>query len=145
MPRSLTLQLTRMVFVQEVRRSSGAAESRLPGKGDSSGDDNSDGYYTDDECSDTVGSSSVAMKTGASYHNGHNFFGKVQRARFVPLWLKNRVDGVWKRMCELYRLTRQLSWICTTTLLLVGLPVLFAYDREKNSQDQHLMLPSDTL
>jgi hypothetical protein len=144
-------QAQAMVLVQEVGRASSSANagSKLPGKGDTSGEENLDldDYYTDEDeqIEDGSGGLSIAPKRNSTTINGQKTYVKGQKSQFIPLWLQKRVTGVWRRMCELYRLTRSLSWICTTTLLLVGLPVLFAYDRDKNSQDQQLMLPADTL
>lgn len=46
---------------------------------------------------------------------------------------------LWTRMQYVGRVAGNLAWIFTTSMLLVGLPVLFAYDREKALQEQQLL------
>lgn len=46
---------------------------------------------------------------------------------------------LWIRMQHVGMVAGNLAWIFTTSMLLVGLPVLFAYDREKVLQEQQLL------
>jgi len=64
-----------------------------------------------------------------------------------PSWMQFRVgrfsQKMMNQMWSVSLLAGRLAWIFTTSMLLVGLPVLFAYDREKNLHDQQLLsLPS---
>lgn len=45
----------------------------------------------------------------------------------------------WNRFRGATRWMGKIAWIFTTSMLLVGLPVLFAYDREKALQEQQLL------
>lgn len=138
-----------MVVVQEVTEASSPNvefKDKLPGKGDSSDEEYIDGdeYYTDE---DEEHIQTGTINTGYRKNKNSNEIKTYTKPKyqFIPNWFRIKANRVWKRVLQLYSLTRGLSWICTTTLLLVGLPVLFAYDREKNAQDQHLMLPADTI
>lgn len=61
--------------------------------------------------------------------------------RYLPKWmLPGKWGGnLWGQLQTLSKMVGSLAWIFTTSMLLVGLPVLFAYDREKAIQEQQLM------
>jgi hypothetical protein len=104
-----------MVHIREVTRS--ADYEDVPSEDDD--------QYTDEECEP----------------------GLMDRLSFyLPNWCSRRVMGkVYGRLGVMWRVAGNLAWIFTTTMLLVGLPVLFAYDREKSLQEQQLMgLPAPT-
>lgn len=64
--------------------------------------------------------------------------------KLLPSWLRIRSGtSLWSlklydRIGMLLKKAGSLVWIFTTSMLLVGLPVLFAYDREKALQEQQL-------
>lgn len=94
---------------------------------------NHDSDYTDDDGDSMYLSSGSG---GGDYSKSNSF---------VPVWMRRRLNGVWSALGRLYDRLSSLSWIVTTSMLLLALPVLFVYDREKNSSEQQLMLPSDGL
>lgn len=53
-------------------------------------------------------------------------------------WLRAFMGKLSGRVDKLWRMAGSIAWIFTTSMLLVGLPVLFAYDREKSLQEQQL-------
>lgn len=61
--------------------------------------------------------------------------------RYLPKWmLPGQFSGnLWGQLQTLSKMVGSLAWIFTTSMLLVGLPVLFAYDREKAIQEQQLI------
>lgn len=63
-------------------------------------------------------------------------------AALLPDWLAKRAGrwstAVYARVGVLFARAGSLAWIFTTSMLLIGLPVLFAYDREKSLQEQQL-------
>lgn len=61
--------------------------------------------------------------------------------RFIPDWLSSGrwTTKLWSRICRYGQLVGNIAWTFTTSMLLIGLPVLFAYDREKALQEQQLM------
>lgn len=70
-------------------------------------------------------------------------FAPIQRLKkFVPAWLRrNAVQWsakLYERALYLGRIAGNIAWIFTTSMLLVGLPVLYAYDREKSLMEQQL-------
>ncbi len=79
--------------------------------------------YTDDEGSDS-------SRAGA------------QSPLWRRLWPAGGLSGLAARLRGAYRVLAAAAWVCTTSLLLVGLPLLFAYDREKGMQDQQLLPPA---
>lgn len=57
-------------------------------------------------------------------------------AGFIPLRLRSRLS-MWSTKAlsasiSFAKMTGKAAWILTTSLLLVGLPLLYAYDREKS-------------
>ena len=55
---------------------------------------------------------------------------------FIPAALRNRLS-IWSRRAlsasmTFAKFTGKTAWILTTSLLLIGLPLLYAYDREKS-------------
>lgn len=53
------------------------------------------------------------------------------RLPFLPS-LFNLPGSVWQRMQRWGTVLGNVAWMLTTSVILVGLPVLYAYDREKN-------------
>lgn len=58
---------------------------------------------------------------------------------FIPLRLRNRLS-IWSQRAlsasiSLAKMTGKAAWILTTSVLLIGLPLLYAYDREKSLVD----------
>ena len=55
----------------------------------------------------------------------------------MPKYIQTRVTKLWNAILMRFRqaffLGGKVAWIFTTSMLLVGLPILYAYDREKNS------------
>ena len=64
-----------------------------------------------------------------------------------PAALKKRLQGATTDLAgkgwRVASVAGNLAWIVTTSMLLVGLPVLYAYDREKNAAAQGGMVPLD--
>lgn len=58
----------------------------------------------------------------------------------IPLWISIKLKGlylsIYKKGWSLVQLAGKIAWIFTTSMLLIGLPILYAYDREKNTQLQ---------
>lgn len=86
---------------------------------------------TDDEFvteSEDESRTPTALQTGAS------------KWGVSPAWLSKRFSTLWTvflaRGRKLVLIAGHLAWIFTTSMLLVGLPILYAYDREKNAQLQ---------
>lgn len=55
---------------------------------------------------------------------------------FIPFSIRSRIS-IWSSKAlsasiSLAKMTGKAAWIVTTSLLLVGLPLLYAYDREKS-------------
>lgn len=71
----------------------------------------------------------------------------IKWRRLLSTWLVSPFSGlsrwstkkVWTRLQHIGRVAGNIAWIFTTSMLLVGLPVLFAYDREKALQEQQLV------
>lgn len=61
---------------------------------------------------------------------------------YLPAWLRIRPlqwsVKLYDRIGMLMKKAGSIAWVFTTSMLLVGLPVLFAYDREKALQEQQL-------
>jgi hypothetical protein len=53
-------------------------------------------------------------------------------------WSWSGWSGLCTRMQGLWKMAGSLAWMFTTSMLLIGLPVLFAYDREKSLSEQQL-------
>lgn len=59
--------------------------------------------------------------------------------------LKNTSVSLLEKSKSVAKTAGNVAWIVTTSLILVGLPVLYAYDREKNTAAQTgQMLPLDS-
>lgn len=85
-------------------------------------------YTTEDEEIDDV---SFALP---SVRNSSSFLYRI------PLWFSIKLKGLYlsihKKGWNLVQLVGKIAWIFTTSMLLIGLPILYAYDREKNTQLQ---------
>lgn len=112
-----------MVIVHEIRDEDEEFESQLVRN------DSIDDYTTDDEDN--------------YYEETEDFEGYGQSNRFskfitslIPISFRSRIS-IWSRKAlnlslNFAKLTGQAAWILTTSLLLIGLPLLYAYDREKS-------------
>lgn len=100
-----------MVIVHEVRDED--FDAQLAGV-------NSDEYTTDDE----------------TFSNGPSAQRAWNPSRFLPLGLRKRVSawsrGAWSSAGRIAQWVGRAAWIITTSMLLVGLPLLYVYDQEKS-------------
>lgn len=109
-----------MVVVHEIRDEDEDFESQLV----------LDDYTTDDEgCEEEAES-----VKGGSLVNPLSFL-----INLIPVPIRSRLS-IWSRKAILAsisvaKLTGKAAWIITTSVLLVGLPLLYAYDREKSLVD----------
>lgn len=77
-----------------------------------------------------------------SEFEGTGFNGKANRGPlsflfgFVPMTVRSKLSNLSKRALSaslnLAKMTGKAAWILTTSLLLIGLPLLYVYDREKS-------------
>lgn len=114
----------RITEVQESRHIDDYAEFRDV-------DEDEEDYYTEDEFEETP------VSNGSKSLRGH--VTNVIQA-FTPSRIRHTLQNTSLNMVEqtksLGRTAGNLAWIFTTSMLLVGLPVLYAYDREKNTAMQ---------
>lgn len=106
-----------MVLVRELARQPAS-------DGDEYEDVDSDDY-TDSEEMDTPVSSGIAR----------TYLNRVL-AFFPRSWPRGKLSD---NLMRLMKSAGNIAWILATSMIMVGLPVLFAYDREKSLQDQQLM------
>jgi mitochondrial import receptor subunit TOM22 len=113
-----------MVIVHEIRDEDEDFESQLVENNNNNNDSNYE--YTSDEDEDDE------LEEYNNSKNGINAF----FASFIPVRIRSRLS-VWSRRAlsssvSLIKFTGKAAWILTTSLLLIGLPLLYAYDREKS-------------
>ncbi len=100
-------------------------------------DDGSDNY-TDAEEELSEGGEAASAETRASFWSllrpSSWSWGRRRGGRSSKSLMSTLVEGV--RLA--IRLSGQITWIVTTSILLVGLPLLYAYDREKSTQEEQL-------
>ena len=114
-----------MVLVHEIRDEDEEFESQLVRN------DSIDDYTTDDE--DYYYEETEDFEGG--YGQSSNRFSKFITG-LIPISFRSRIS-IWSRKAlklslNFAKLTGHAAWILTTSLLLVGLPLLYAYDREKS-------------
>lgn len=110
-----------MVIVHEIKDDDDEFNSQLV--------DSIDDYITDDEDYESEEYDSVEDKPGP-----FNFLTSI-----IPIRIRNRLS-IWSERAlsssiYLAKMTGKAAWILTTSVLLVGLPLLYAYDREKSLVD----------
>lgn len=105
-----------------------------------------DEYITEDEYYDDDDDHGTEEYT----HKPRGFSQKISNvaAALAPGRIGNTIKSTSASMMEksksVAKTAGNVAWIVTTSLILVGLPVLYAYDREKNSAAQTgQMLPLD--
>jgi hypothetical protein len=94
-----------------------------------------DEYYTEDEDGEDGAPANGSMSTRLL-------------ASFKPGNLKKSLKGAGQNLAakswKAVTAAGNVAWIVTTSMILIGLPVLYAYDREKNTSAQSgNMLPLD--
>lgn len=99
-----------------------------------------DEYYTDEEEEEGMGASNGASTKGS--------FTTRLLASVKPGNLKKSLRGAGQNLAakswKAITAAGNVAWIVTTSMILVGLPVLYAYDREKSTSAQSgQMLPLD--
>lgn len=117
-----------MVIVHEIRDEDEDFESQLIRN-----DELVDDYTTDDEYYEEIEEND--NDTGKLKASGP--FGFI--SALIPATLRYRLS-IWSRRAlsasiSLAKLTGKAAWIITTSVLLIGLPLLYAYDREKSLVD----------
>lgn len=101
-------------------------------------DDGSDNY-TDAEEELSEGGNGASEEARASFWS-HLLrpstwsWGRRRGGRSSKSLMSTLVEGIGVAV----RLSGQITWIVTTSILLVGLPLLYAYDREKSTQEEQL-------
>lgn len=100
----------------------------------------SEGEYTD------ASDSELGESHSHSYAQVSNGGGFLAWLHSLPLLSSLRLptdmmgwSGISRRISEFTLVAGNLAWVFTTSMLLIGLPVLFAYDREKALQEQQLL------
>lgn len=114
-----------MVIVHEIRDEDEDFESQLV-RNDGVVDD----YTTDDEYYEEIEENGEDTKAPGP-------FGFI--SALIPAPLRSRLS-IWSRRAlsasiSFAKLTGKAAWIITTSVLLIGLPLLYAYDREKSLVD----------
>lgn len=118
--------------IEEVDESE-ARRRNVPGAAQYEDDDEyitEDEYYDDDDGMEEYS------------HKPRGFSQKISNvaAALAPGRLGNTIKSTSASMLETSKAVAKtagnVAWIVTTSLILVGLPVLYAYDREKNSAAQ---------
>lgn len=71
----------------------------------------------------------VALATASSSSSSRWSLSSIQ-SRIQTMFTQSSLSGSFSRM---YSFISSAIWILTTSLILVGLPVLYAYDREQNA------------
>lgn len=99
-------------------------------------------YFTEEEYNDDEGLD-VAPRAKGLRQRVSNVVAALSPSRLGKT-LKGTSISLIHRSKAMARTAGNLAWIVTTSMILVGLPVLYAYDREKNTSAQNgQMLPLD--
>lgn len=113
-----------MVLVHEIKDDDEEFDSQLVRN------DSIDDYTTDDEEGEGE-DYEITSSAGSKFPSG--------LFSFIPVRIRNRLSiwsrSAWSASLSFAKMTGKAAWILTTSVLLIGLPLLYAYDREKSLVD----------
>ena len=95
-------------------------------------EDDDDEYITEDEFDDAFDDESKPQKP-VNFRSGITNVVQAFTPGRIRQTIRSTSSGMIEQSKSVARTAGNLAWIFTTSMLLVGLPVLYAYDREKNS------------
>lgn len=140
-PSPLTAAPIQSMRIEELEES-GVRRRNVAGNEILHGYTDDDEYITDEEYEDYLDEDEEASAPGLR-NRLTNVLAALAPNR-ISRTLKTSTTGLMQKSGSMARTAGNLAWIVSTSLILVGVPVLFAYDREKNMAAQGgQMMPLD--